>query len=83
MFMMLFLAAEKNRGKKNDFEYYVCWGVSTSFVFVAFMEVLYDDTHIRESKRSKKKKKKKKNVVITFHLNLNVADYLKGSSRAN
>ena len=40
MFMMLFLVVEKNRGKKNDFEYYVCWGVSASFVFVAFMEAL-------------------------------------------
>ena len=59
MFMMLFLATEKNRGKKNDFEYCVCWGVSTSFVFVAFMEALYDDTHIRESERSKNKIKQK------------------------
>ena len=38
----------------------------------------------KEAKNKKnKKKERKKNVVITFHLNLNVVDYLKGSSRAN
>ena len=52
MFKM-FLAIEKNRGKKNDF-------LGVSFVLVTFMEALYDDTHIRESERSKKKKKTKK-----------------------
>ena len=51
--------AEKNRGKKNDFEYYVCWGFSACFVFVAFVEALYDETHIRGSERSKIKKNKK------------------------
>ena len=64
-------------------------GVSASFVFVASMEALYDDTHIKEYERSKKiknnnkKKERKKNVVIIFHLNLNIVDSLKGSSRAN
>ena len=56
MFMML----RKTEERKTILNIMFVGGVSACFVFVAFVEALYDETHIRGSERSKIKKNKKK-----------------------
>ena len=89
MVLMLFLAAEKNRGKKNDFEYYVCWGLVPVLCLLPLRRRYMTTLTLENLKEAKKKKKRKKErkkkeyVVINFHLNLKIADSLKASSQAN
>ena len=60
MVLMLFLAAEKNRGKKIDFEYYVCWGLVPVLCLLPLRRRYMTTLRLENLKEAKKKKKRER-----------------------